>query len=506
MDGEGTLKTISDDAGVILLVDALIKQMTIDIYVESTYAAHDQTLPDVLLPTRHEKSQPEVLSTCADEDQTLPEVLSIGADEDQTLPKVIATASQENAMLKVLSTGVAHDQTMAEVIATGSQDNVPEVMLTDYGSQSSYDEESIIQMQFADNNSDEDAEKEEAKNKVRRFVELKKSLQEDDQTGANEAATENENDEGGATDHGLDGSNVRPGHDYGKESTVNAQNDAIPTIDPTNTASAGQTSQKGKAAPREKGKKPAVPPKRKKKFLASTRGPHHIFKNTPMLPNEILKDISETKIISRIGLRTKCHKGTVLIKHPHHDYSQMLETNAQNSYGVYGLEANDYDVKTLNWFLLLGEQEIIGYWPKEIFNNLVDSSDVEVAGYINSPLNENSPPMGNGIFPNPDPSKACELKHIKLLNENGDFIVLGSDTTYTLLNDLPDYYGVVIEHGVDDFSLSVGGPGGSVWKFGILLPALESCRLSGVLSPWFEEELGVQTKGVDEEKHPLQFE
>ncbi|KAJ0988400.1 hypothetical protein J5N97_006756 [Dioscorea zingiberensis] len=242
---------------------------------------------------------------------------------------------------------------------------------------------------------------------------------------------------------------------------------------------------------------------------------------TPMLPNGILRNISKTKIISSIGLSTKCPKRTVLIKQPHHGYSQMLETNPQISYGVYGLKGDGYvypeqygdkaprlftywtsdgykktgcynlycpgfiqlsrtftlgmklpigkgvlkltvyrDVKTLNWFLLLGEQEIIGYWPKEIFNNLVDSSIVEACGYVYSPLDESSPPMGNGIFPNPDPTKACELKHIKLLNENGDFIVPGSDITYSLYNDLPDYYDVAIEHGVDEFSSSVGGPGG----------------------------------------------
>ncbi|KAJ0988394.1 hypothetical protein J5N97_006750 [Dioscorea zingiberensis] len=245
------------------------------------------------------------------------------------------------------------------------------------------------------------------------------------------------------------------------------------------------------------------------------------IKITPMLPNGILKNISNSKILSNIGLSIKCPKGTVLIRQPHHGYSQMLETNAQISYRTYEMKQESYvspeeygdkasrlytywtsdgfqktgcfnldcpgfiqlsrtftpgmklsigkgvlkltvyrDVKTLNWFLLLGEHEIIGYWPKEIFNNLVDSSQVEITGYVYSPLDENSPPMGNGIFPNPDPSKACELKHIKLLNENGDFIVPGSDSTYSLFNDLPDYYGVVTEKRINEFSLSVGGPGG----------------------------------------------
>ncbi|KAJ0962074.1 hypothetical protein J5N97_029902 [Dioscorea zingiberensis] len=225
MDAQGTLKTISDDVGVILLADQLREQLTVDIFVESTGTAHGQTLPEVLACGKQDKSLPEVLST--------------------------------------------------------------------------------------DNNSDEDAEIEEARNKVKRFVKMKKSLQQevpqhDDQIDEEEATTENnsdesnesgESDESDETNHELDGSNDRPGPKYGKvtghnkikcpkrskviENTGNVQNDAIPTTNLTNIVSVSQTSHKGKkpaATPKEKAKKPAVAHKGKNKLHASTRGPIQILR------------------------------------------------------------------------------------------------------------------------------------------------------------------------------------------------------------------------------------
>ena len=107
----------------------------------------------------------------------------------------------------------------------------------------------------------------------------------------------------------------------------------------------------------------------------------------------------------------------------------------------------------------MGEQEIIGYWPKEIFNNLVDASEIQAHGHVYSPLNEPSPPMGNGVFPSPDPSKACEMSHIRLVNGNGELIVPGSDIISYYSRE-SGYYDVVNVPKINDFSISVGGPGG----------------------------------------------
>ncbi|KAJ0961871.1 hypothetical protein J5N97_029699 [Dioscorea zingiberensis] len=167
VNGEGTLKTVSDDAGVVVLADHLREQMTVDIYVESTGVCHEQNLPEVLAPVSQEKNY----------------------------------------------------------------------------------------------NSSEDAEVEEARNNVRKFVELKKSLEQGDQIDADEAPTIQNFDESAESDHGLQGTSDRPGHKYGKESTGDVHIDASPATDPIECVSASQTKHKGNAAPKEKAKRQQLHPK-----------------------------------------------------------------------------------------------------------------------------------------------------------------------------------------------------------------------------------------------------
>ncbi|CAL9773750.1 unnamed protein product, partial [Musa acuminata subsp. burmannicoides] len=50
-----------------------------------------------------------------------------------------------------------------------------------------------------------------------------------------------------------------------------------------------------------------------------------------------------------------------------------------------------------NW-MLYNDREPIGYWPKEIFNNMADSSLVQMHGNVYSPFDEPSPPMGSGVL------------------------------------------------------------------------------------------------------------
>ncbi|KAJ0987626.1 hypothetical protein J5N97_005982 [Dioscorea zingiberensis] len=209
VDEKGILKTISDDARAILLADQLREQSTITIFVESNGATQDQPLPEVLAHARQEKRLP-------------------------------------------------YDQTL------------PDVLLTDSGSD---DEERLIQIPITDNNSDEDAEIEEARNKVRNFVELKKSLQHGDQIDE-EGPPENDSDDSDDNNQELDGSNDRPGPEHGKvsgyeshnkltcpkrskskESTDNVQTDAIPNTLVKATAHKG-----------------------KNKSPASTRGPVQILR------------------------------------------------------------------------------------------------------------------------------------------------------------------------------------------------------------------------------------
>ncbi|RZS10205.1 hypothetical protein BHM03_00041387, partial [Ensete ventricosum] len=44
------------------------------------------------------------------------------------------------------------------------------------------------------------------------------------------------------------------------------------------------------------------------------------------------------------------------------------------------------------------DREPVGYWPKEIFNNMADSSLVQMHGNVYSPFDEASPRMGSGVL------------------------------------------------------------------------------------------------------------
>ncbi|KAJ0962628.1 hypothetical protein J5N97_027750 [Dioscorea zingiberensis] len=85
VDNKGIVKTISDDAGVVLVADQLREHMTINIFVESNSAAHDQPLPEVLAHARQEKNMPH--------DHALPEVLltdSSSDDEERLIEMLFA--------------------------------------------------------------------------------------------------------------------------------------------------------------------------------------------------------------------------------------------------------------------------------------------------------------------------------------------------------------------------------------------------------------------------------
>ncbi|XP_020243210.1 uncharacterized protein LOC109821436 [Asparagus officinalis] len=66
------------------------------------------------------------------------------------------------------------------------------------------------------------------------------------------------------------------------------------------------------------------------------------------------------------------------------------------------------DQKTGNWWLTY-ERSYVGYWPKELFNNLEKAAEVDYGGAVYSPFNEPSPPMGSGhlAIPTEGPNKTC---------------------------------------------------------------------------------------------------
>ena len=64
VDDWGSLKIIKDDEGILALVDQLMRQCIVDIYVECSDVKQGEKLPDILLPSsvRDQTCQAEALS------------------------------------------------------------------------------------------------------------------------------------------------------------------------------------------------------------------------------------------------------------------------------------------------------------------------------------------------------------------------------------------------------------------------------------------------------------
>ncbi|CAO2175504.1 unnamed protein product [Urochloa humidicola] len=58
------------------------------------------------------------------------------------------------------------------------------------------------------------------------------------------------------------------------------------------------------------------------------------------------------------------------------------------------------DGQTGNWQVFLNQQ-IVGYFPKEIINNMAGATEVQMGGITYAPPGQKSPPMGTGVAPVP---------------------------------------------------------------------------------------------------------
>ncbi|URE17362.1 hypothetical protein MUK42_11789, partial [Musa troglodytarum] len=106
---------------------------------------------------------------------------------------------------------------------------------------------------------------------------------------------------------------------------------------------------------------------------------------------------------------------------------------------------------TSNW-MLYNDREPVGYWPKEIFNNMADCSLVQMHGNVYSPFDEPSPPMGSGVL------NQAKFTNIFLTDGQGNNRL---PKNFRELNDLGErYYGV--DYRVQNGGMFYGGPGG--WK------------------------------------------
>lgn len=121
VDDGRTLKSITNDEGIVSLCDKLRRHGTVDIFVESLDISHEDTLPDVLLPN----SQGVV-------------ELEMGEDDD--------------------------DRSSS---ALGEDDEGQD------------DEERLVSVPFINYSSDEDEERNQARDKVAKYIQLKKTIQKD---------------------------------------------------------------------------------------------------------------------------------------------------------------------------------------------------------------------------------------------------------------------------------------------------------------------------------------
>ncbi|XP_043704896.1 uncharacterized protein LOC122654734 [Telopea speciosissima] len=121
------------------------------------------------------------------------------------------------------------------------------------------------------------------------------------------------------------------------------------------------------------------------------------------------------------------------------------------------------DRLTGNWWLSYNARNIVGYWPKALFNSL-DSFATGIAwgGSTYKPMNEpNSPPMGSGHFPDEGFGRASFMGGIQVVDENGSFVAL-NESIIANYTDKTNCYKVGL-NSMDQFgsySFYYGGPGG----------------------------------------------
>lgn len=113
---------------------------------------------------------------------------------------------------------------------------------------------------------------------------------------------------------------------------------------------------------------------------------------------------------------------------------------------------------------MLTGTEVVGYFPKQIFNNMADSDQVEMGGIVHKPESMHfSPPMGNGAFPD-NARSACEYKQIVFFDGAGNSYQPRS-TAYRY-HDVPNFYGLSDPKnysGDDGYTFQFGGPGGYIY-------------------------------------------
>ncbi|XP_020271104.1 uncharacterized protein LOC109846290 [Asparagus officinalis] len=178
-------------------------------------------------------------------------------------------------------------------------------------------------------------------------------------------------------------------------------------------------------------------------------------------------------INSNLLKNTTCPNGTVLIRRTTKNdliHAKTLQNHVKRHVTSYpsdkaktSIGTGSHDPDEGNWWLTYGEERsLVGYWPKELFNNLEKSNEVDFGGAAYSPYNEPSPPMGSGHMPYEGPNRTCYFLNIKLVNKRNQ-LYSPKSVRVRLLSTRPNYYGIDGNYDSgypDGYKFRYGGPGG----------------------------------------------
>ncbi|XP_068639550.1 protein neprosin-like [Aristolochia californica] len=118
------------------------------------------------------------------------------------------------------------------------------------------------------------------------------------------------------------------------------------------------------------------------------------------------------------------------------------------------------DPNSQDWWLIFNGNIPVGYWPKSLFNSLADDGGViSWGGFGIEGVRAPSPPIGNGHVGTEGDKKACYIRDIKLIEQNGR--VQGLDIKLAHAGSYKKCYVVTgYEKEGDQLRFYFGGPGG----------------------------------------------
>ncbi|KAG9441278.1 hypothetical protein H6P81_017132 [Aristolochia fimbriata] len=80
------------------------------------------------------------------------------------------------------------------------------------------------------------------------------------------------------------------------------------------------------------------------------------------------------------------------------------------------------DLSMGDWWLVVGDNKSVGYWPSELFTAINEYSDrVAWGGYTYGPSDRAPPPLGSAHYPFEGYGKTCYIRHIQLMNRYKTF-------------------------------------------------------------------------------------